>query len=155
MEQAHRMWAAIRKGWSNGGLLIGVGGLAAVGSGALLYQMEAEDNLKKKFNGAMNDSRAAEGRKIAKVEGAPSSNAVTKDPILFEAKVTHALGMLFDGPVALRNLKEGETVSVLEEKVGPEERYCRARSYREGKPLSEGWYPSQFLAKVEPSITTL
>jgi hypothetical protein len=149
------MWAAVKKGWSNGGLLIGIGGIAAMGSGAALYQMEAEDSMKKKFNDAMHDSRAAEDRKFATVGGAASSNALTKDPILFEAKVTHALGMLFDGPVALRNLKEGETVSVLEEKVGPDERYCRARSYREGKPISEGWYPSQFLAKVEPAITTL
>ena len=148
------MWAAVRKGWSNGTLLIAGGVLAALGSGACVYKLEAEDSLKRQFNQALNESCVDE-KFLAKNGGALHSNAVTQDPILFEATVTHALGLMFDGPIALRNLKKGEAVSVLEESLGPDKRYSRARSYKEGKPISEGWYPGEFLAKVEPTITTL
>jgi hypothetical protein len=55
---------------------------------------------------------------------------------------------MFDGPVALRNLAEGEVVGVLEESVGPKNRYHRARSFRDNVAVMEGWYPQEFLVKI-------
>ena len=136
---------AARNGWANGSLLIVGGAIATVASGSMLYKMEIDDGLKRGVDSSITDE-ATGGRGISSLS---SYNELTQDPVLYDATVTHALGMMFDGPVALKNLKQGETVGVLEEKVGPEKRYSRARSFKKGKPLSEGWYPGEFLAKVQ------
>jgi hypothetical protein len=78
------------------------------------------------------------------------SNEITSDPVIYYSKVKFALGNTFDGPVALRNLSIGERVGILEESVGPEKRYHRARSFQKQSPmvpLMEGWYPSELLEK--------
>ena len=100
------MLAAARNGWKNGSLLIVGGAIATVASGSVLYKMEIEDGLKRGVNSSITDEATGGKRNPSLL----SYNELTQDPILYDATVTHALGMMFDGPIALKNLKQGEIV---------------------------------------------
>ena len=147
------MFAAAKHSWANGSLLIGVGGLATFVAGVGLVMMEDETKLRKeassqdRWQGVAPSS--VDGRSKSSLPATPS-NAPTSDPVMYRATVNKVLGAAFDGPVALKNLSPGQEVGVVEEGLGPKQRYHRARSFgADDKPLMEGWYPKEFLDRVE------
>ena len=133
------MWAAAKRSWANGNVLIIGGGLCAAASGTMLFTADNEESLRQGIGDESSAfRRLSEMRRAA--NDASLSNEVTNAPVLYKASVKTALGGMFDGPVALRNLKKDQVVGVLEEGVGPKARYSLARSYDPNdKPLSQGW----------------
>ena len=88
-------------------------------------------------------------------------NEQSLQPAKYQCKVLRIEPSLLDGTHMLRGIAVGDLVDVLEENVGPSSQYhlCRRRQDRRGwsrqkKSNSEGdgsigWYPVQFLQKVE------
>jgi|MDSY01.2.fsa_nt_gb hypothetical protein len=129
----------LRRGWADGRPLMAVG---VAGAAASAYFMLQEDAHLARVSEIRDDMTITKQKE-------KFSNVITKDPVLYEAKVKVALGDTFDGPIALRELSKGENVSVLRENVGPESKYHRCRSYAENsEPKMEGIYPSKLLEKV-------
>ena len=136
------MW---RRAWADGRPLLAIGALGAGASGYFIWQEEQQTTIAADLR---TDMHAAQTRS-ERDKVAEDTNAITKVRPIYDARVKMALGMTFDGPIALRELAKGEKVSILAENVGPDNRYHRCRSYDENeKPKMEGIYPSKFLEKI-------
>mmetsp|Transcript_12269 Transcript_12269/g.14814 ORF Transcript_12269/g.14814 Transcript_12269/m.14814 type:complete len:147 (-) Transcript_12269:143-583(-) len=125
------MFSAIKKSWANGNALMVTGGICTAASGFILWRMDAEETVTK-----------AEVNNLP----FPSNNEISGNPVLYRARVIRALSASFDGPIALKNLSENESVGIIRENIGPNKDYHLARSFKsDGDALSEGWYPKRFL----------
>jgi hypothetical protein len=148
------MLAALKRSWANGSALIAGGGLLATATGVSLFVAERDDEttMRREVRHEAPTLGGDYPHGSSASDGVPlsPSNDVTSAPVMYQATVSKALGDAFDGPVALRDLSVGQVVGVLEEGLGPQKRYHRARSFgADDKPLMEGWYPQEFLVRVE------
>ena len=90
-----------------------------------------------------------------------NENEQSVQPTKYQCKVLRIEPSLLDGTHMLRGISVGDVVDILEENVGPSSQYhlCRRRKDRRGWSRQEqsnsegdgsiGWYPVQFLQKVE------
>jgi hypothetical protein len=84
-------------------------------------------------------------------EEANEENEVQWDnslPTLFQCKISHVEQML-DGTKMLRNIGVGDVVEVLEADIGPNKAYHLCRNPSSDRPGSTGWYPIQFLERMD------
>lgn len=73
-------------------------------------------------------------------------------PVLFSCKIVHTEPSL-DGTKMLRHIGVGDVVEILEAGTGPNQAYhlCRKplSSQSVGRPGSIGWYPIEYLEKLD------
>lgn len=124
-----------------GGILIGIGwallGLVTIDQ-ILQYRQEQE---------------AIEHRRIlySMQEEANEENKAEWDsslPTLFQCKIAHIEPSL-DGTKMLRHIGVGDVVDILEVDIGPNKAYHLCRNPSSDRPGSTGWYPIQYLERIE------
>lgn len=137
-----RIPSSLIKYWEDGSILIASGvGLMAV-SGTAMYLENQQQTIMNLVRTDLWDERRNNQGAFHK-----HLNKISEQPALYNAKVTRALGDLFDGPVALKGVKVGDIVQVLA--VIGDGKYVRCRSFKEsGEAVMEGWYPQKLLEAV-------
>lgn len=124
-----------------GGILIGLGwallGLVTIDQ-ILQYRQERE---------------AEEHRRMLYLmqEEANQENQATWDtslPTLFQCRIAHMEPSL-DGTKMLRHVGVGDVVEILEAEIGPNRAYHLCRNPASDRPGSIGWYPIQYLERVD------
>ena len=143
----------LKKHWSNGSLLIGSGSLILLTSGSIIFKIDQNEvthhELRSEMKGTSFVASISQRHTPKLGDMIIPQNIVSNSPILYQATVTKALGSIFDGPAALKNLTVGQKVGVIIENVGPEGRYHLSRSFDGDKAIMEGWYPKDCLQKCE------
>jgi hypothetical protein len=124
-----------------GGILIGLGwallGLVTVDQ-LLQYKQEREAEERRRLLYLMQEEANEEN------EAEWDSSL----PILFECKIVHTEAML-DGTKMLRNIGVGDVVEVLEAGIGPNKAYHLCRNPSSDRPGSTGWYPIEFMERID------
>jgi len=132
----------LRQWWDNGNILIGFGwtlcAVLALDRYLLYSESRNVDIAMAEIEQESNDKRA----EIFDVH--------RDDPVQFQCTVRQAYRM--GGSHALMHVQVGDVIDVLHEGVGPQELYNLCRISQNGHVWSIGWYPVQYLEKVqEPS----
>lgn len=124
-----------------GGILIGLGwallGLVAIDQ-LLQYRQEQEAKEHRRMLYLMQEEANEENQ----------AQWDTNLPTLFKCRIAHIEPSL-DGTKMLRNVGVGDVVEILEEDIGPNEAYHLCRNPSSDRPGSIGWYPIQYLERME------